>query len=281
MEIQGLVLIAISALFWSFFDVFRKKVPSDYSVFKALFWMSLFQCPVFMLAAVYFKADFFPEKYLIVGLSGLLINFTANALFIDAVRRGSFSETVPLLCLSPVFSALLSFFLLAESLSLGQLSGIFLVIVGSFVLLSRLKLSNLRASLIMIIVALLWGGMSVFDKMGSHSSSIAVHLFYQCLGISFLSLIPISFDRRNKSKTREFKMPWKILLICSLASVGAMTFQLLSFNFSQVALAESAKRAFGLMITFLFSFLFFKETMNLRKYAAAVLMVLGIFLILK
>ena len=108
-----------------------KKTGSN-AVAHVRIWIAL---PAVMVVNFFFTRSFFPtglpfETYLYFGLSGFLGFFIADIfIFRSFVFLGPV-KTMVIMTFSPVFSAVISWIFLNESLNLTQISGIFIIITG-------------------------------------------------------------------------------------------------------------------------------------------------------
>lgn len=270
-------ILLISAVSWSLFDVARKNIASRYNVFEALLFITLFQTPIYVIQALIKGSSFFVNEYFLVGLIGVGLNFLANSLFIISVSIAPISETVPLLSLTPVFSAIVAMFFLHEDLTLYKWFGILMIISGAFILNGVPSLKTKKGPFLMMLVALFWGSMVVVDKYSISIVDPSVHLFYQCMGIALLCALVLIY---KKKKVKIQKGDYKHFAFATLSAFGAMYAQVIAFKYIYVSFAEAIKRALNLVITLFFGRIFFAEKITMRKVVAIMIMALGIYVLM-
>ncbi|NCN28462.1 EamA family transporter, partial [bacterium] len=134
MSLSLVLFLLASSFFWSVFDLCRKKATQTLGVFFTLFAFMSVQACLFLIWAGVMKDTSFLSSYWLIGLLGLCANFAANSLFVYSVSISSFSQSVPMLSFAPVFSVLVSYFLLGEVLTVKQLSGVFAIVLGALLL---------------------------------------------------------------------------------------------------------------------------------------------------
>lgn len=240
------------------------------------------QAIIFLIWAILRKDYFFDHQYWTVGTIGLLVNFAANFLFVYSVSISSFSQSVPMLSFTPVFSVILSFFILGEILSFSQICGVVMFISGAFLLNGMPSFKGDKLGpVLMKFAALFWGLMGVIDKICLGYASIPMHSLFQTTGIGVLAVIYILLTKKDKFEFEKLKTVSRPLLWGTIASIGAVGFQLYVFMNAPVGLVESCKRALTLILTMIFGRIFFKESLNFKKILAVIVMAIGLQFVLR
>jgi uncharacterized membrane protein len=129
-----------TSLAWSGFDSLRKALVRQLAPLPLLFLLTAASLPVLGLWALWdgrMGLAALTPAYLAPALASIALNVISNLAFVEALRRAPLSATVPLLSLTPVFSALVAIPLLGELPTPLTALGILLVVVGTFWLQSR------------------------------------------------------------------------------------------------------------------------------------------------
>lgn len=289
-SLGALLLVLASSLAWGGFDTSRKVLAERIRPLPLLFLLTTASAPLF---AIWLAVDGMPDVatgYLLPAAGSVVLNVGANLAYIEAVRRSALSLTIPLLSLTPVFTALLAIPLLGERPMLVQAAGILLVVLGALILSlpaeDRLSPAGaLRAwrrepgALWMIVVALLWSLSGPLDKLAMGQSSGPFHGLMLHLGVAAATLLILAVWRKlgELSDARGAGLPF-------LAAIGlgslALALQLMAYQFLWVSLVETLKRGIGNLLAVLFGRLVFAEAITLRKLVAVTLMAAGVALIL-
>jgi uncharacterized membrane protein len=137
----GALAVTLGAsLAWSGFDSLRKALVRRLAPLPLLFLLTAASLPALAIwAAVDGRVALgtLPPGYLAPALASIVLSVVSNLAFVEALRRAPLSSTVPLLSLTPVFSALLAIPLLGELPTPVTALGILLVVIGAFWLQSR------------------------------------------------------------------------------------------------------------------------------------------------
>jgi drug/metabolite transporter (DMT)-like permease len=305
----GLIIAVGSALCWAALDITRKFIGGKMSATGAVAGMMLLHIP--LLAPVLFLGSLLEPggdrgliaQFLLAGFPSLsasyfafasgsvLINLLANYLFLRAVQVSPLSLTTPYLAFTPVFTAFVALVTIGQVPTSWGWGGIAVVCVGAFAMnpgeagqgpLAPLKaLWTERGSLYMLIVALLWSITPVLDKQASDLTHPLWHTMFLAgmVGMLFL-LARVATERGISSLWKEFKTTPKWLLAAAMFSVGAMTFQLASYAYIDVAYVETVKRALGVTSAIAAGYFLFGERDIARRLVGAVVMCVGVAMIL-
>ena len=281
-----ILICVVSGFFWALFDLTRKLSLKFFSPKLILIFFMLTQTIIFFVWTLY--SDFFLEikYYFLPGLILIFIGLVSAILFLKAIANSELSLTIPLLSFTPLFSAILSFFLLDEQLTIIQYLAIFLIILGTLILYSSdlrvssifysiEKLKNNVSAKLMLIVALSWSITPILDKISLQYSSIPVHGFFQSFGMLLLLLF-ISVTEMKKFKIYDEKKK-KLILLTVLIGTVATIFQFYAILNNYVPIMESIKRTIGQYGSLFFGYLIFKEEINIQKIFGILLLSLGIF----
>jgi drug/metabolite transporter (DMT)-like permease len=227
--------------------------------------------------------------YLPPAAASVALNIAANLLFFAALRNSQLSVTIPLLSLTPVFTALLAIPMLGEIPALRQWLGILLVVAGAFVLnlpeggslspAARSPVSAPRGAGLMVLVALFWSLTGPFDKMATAKASGPFHATVLCTGVAIGIAMVLAGQRRLRELADVRAAGW-IFILAVLISIAALGLQLLAMMKVWVGLVETLKRGIGNLSALILGRTLFGEAVTPRKLLAVGLMIAGVALIL-
>lgn len=278
----SLLLVAGSSLAWSAHDVTRKFLVGRVRPVPLAFLLTAAAAPLF---AMWTAVDGMPSVqpgYALPAVSSVLLNIAANLMFFVALRTSALSVTIPLLSLTPVFTALLGIPMLGEVPTPLQGLGIVLVVAGAFAL-------NLpeqrpcwrweRGAALMTTVALLWSLTVPLDKMSMARASAPFHATVLCGGVAAGVLAVLVWQRRlgELADIRHVRGVFALALVTSILALGL---QLLAMQQVWVGLVETMKRGLGNVAAVVLGRAIFGEPVTLRKLLAVGLMAVGVGLIL-
>jgi drug/metabolite transporter (DMT)-like permease len=280
--VPALLLVIGSSLAWSGFDVCRKILSERARPATLAFLLAAGAVPLF---AVWMAVDGVPAVkpgYLLPAAASVALNIAANLFFFSALRNSQLSVTIPLLSLTPVFTALLAIPMLGEVPSARQGFGILLVVAGAFVLnlpeggsLSPAA----RGAGLMVLVALLWSLTGPFDKMATARASGPFHAGVLCAGVA-LGIVVVLAGQRRLGELADVRSAGWVFVLAVLISIVALGFQLLAMQKVWVGLVETLKRGIGNLSALILGRALFGEAVTPRKLLAVGLMIAGVALIL-
>lgn len=288
-SLGALVLVLISSLCWSGFDLTRKLLVERIRPVPLVFLLTALSVPLFAAWTAMEGLPRVPPGYVPPALGSILLNIAANLAYFAALRGSELSVVVPLLSFTPVFTALLAIPLLGEVPSPSQALGILLVVAGAFLLGlagDRISLGALwrswrhnRGTGWIVLVALLWSMTVPLDKMASERASGPFHGMVLCAGVATGVLLLLIFQRRVGEVADARRAPG-ILAVALVISAAALGLQLLAMQQIEVGLMEALKRGIGNALAVVLGRLVFGEAITLRKVGAGALMAGGVALIL-
>lgn len=278
----GWALTLGAALCWSAFDVARKRLVAAIAPLPLTVALALAQIPLFLLWALLDgAAPPEPSAYLVPGVVVLAANSGASVLFFWSLARADLGRAVPMLSLTPAWSALLAAFWLGEQPPLTAWVGIALVVVAA-VLLALRRDGSVRGwdpgTLAMGMVALFWAITSVGDKAAIAVCPGAWHATVQTAALAVLlgGLTVLRGQARSMLPTRPL---WSIFALGTVVSVAALGLQLGALLHLHVGVMEAGKRAFGMVAAVLLGRLVFGERPGWREAVAVGLMIPGVWLL--
>lgn len=227
-----------------------------------------------------------PAFYSAVTASAVL-NLIAAVLYFRALKITDLSLAVPMISFTPVFLILTSFLMLGEFPTAFGILGIFLIVAGSYT--KNIK-ENIKHPLepfreifrnkgvfYMLVVAFIFSLTSNFDKVVVLNSdpifaSSLVHLF---LGLSFMVLASVNGGkiRTNFRKNIRNFFPIGVVTVFSALTLNtALTMEIVPYVISLKRLS--------ILFAVLYGGLAFKEKNMMKRTIAALLMLIGVFLII-
>lgn len=293
MNLQNFLVIAFSGCMWALFDLSRKKLADQLNpVFIVILLMAL-QTPIFLTMSFWDQWSHPTLEYFAFAFVGILLNCFANVMFLASVRLAPLSLAIPVLSLTPVFSAMGAYLFLREPLSLQQIFGIAMVVsammyLGKIAFESdgeagpiqvHLKSDVGRGLMMMLGVSLIWAITPVLDKICLMSAPASQHAFVQCAGIAFfLIFYQIKFLSFSDFLLKARARGW---LVASVAVASlALVSQFWVMRLVSIGIFESLKRSIGLLASLSFGYLFFSEPLNLKKVSVAFILGTGIAVLL-
>ena len=283
---SGLALSLTASLAWSGLDAARKRLANELDPFALVALITLATAPVFFVLASLDGAWVWDQRYWLPALASLILNGTANVLFMWSIRLSPLSLTVPYLSLTPVFSTILANLILGESFEFIQKIGLVSILLGALVLApsnlpknTQQRLRWGRGSLMMCMVALLWSCTAVFDKLALQHASVGAHAFIQSCGMGLIVLLILAGQQRIQELSRLWTYKWLCLASFILAII-ALIFQLMAIKVVLIGFYETIKRALGMFMAIVLGRLLFKEPITWGKIVAVILLALGTGLLL-
>ena len=280
----SLLLVLVSALSWAGFDLLRKLLAREMGPLPLMALLCLASAPPFAIWAAIEGGFGVEPGYWAPALVSVALNVAANLLFLEALRTGELSIAVPLLSLTPAFTALVAIPLLGERPSGVDACGIALVVLGALILrppggAGPIDPAGRRGLWLMAGTALLWSLTIPLDKLAVSRSHPPLHALVLNLGVAAAALAILA-RRRELSRLRELsRAPWTFVAALAISAL-ALGSQLAAIQTVWVSLVETLKRTIGNLSAVLVGRIAFGEAITSRKLAAVALMAGGVALIL-
>ena len=287
----ALLLVLLSSLAWGGFDALRKLLVDRIAPITLVCLLTLASVPLFGVWVAFDGMPAVRAGYAPPALASVALNIAANLAYIAALRTGALSVTIPLLSLTPAFTALMGIPLLGERPSALQGVGILLVVIGALSLNlpadetvspAAVWRSWQRApgALWMVAVAFLWALAVPLDKMSVERASGPFHGLVLNAGVACGTLTGLAAQRRLRElgQVRTVLGPFLTALVVSAVALGL---QLLAIQYIWVSLVETLKRGIGNVLAVILGRVLFAEPVTWRKVAAVALMAVGVALLLR
>lgn len=289
-HLGALLIVLISSLAWSAFDALRKLLADRIAPVALICLLTIASVPLFAIWVAIDGMPRVPAAYLLPALASVLLNLAANVAYIVALRSAALSVTIPLLSLTPAFTALLALPILGERPTAWQGLGIFLVVTGALGLnlpageqvspgAAIRSWRREKGALWMILVALFWALATPLDKMAMARSSGPFHGLVLNAGVALGTLLGLAVQRRLGDLAGVRAVPGAFVAALGV-SVAALGLQLLAMQILWVSLVETLKRGIGNILAVLLGRILFAEPVTWRKVGAVALMAAGVALLL-
>ena len=279
-----ILYMAVSGLAFASLDLIRKLLAGRVDALALVFFMSLGAVPLIAILIAFQGIGSVSVGYWLPGLGALALNLAGNFAFIHSVRLSPLSRTIPLLSLTPAFTALMAIPLLGEVPSRSQTAGILLVVAGATALNSNVRrpfagLLQEKGALVMVGVALMWSLSGPLDKLALTHASVLFHANVMTLGVAVGALVILWLQGRLDALRGARSHGW--LLVGSMAAVTlALLFQLLAIKGVFVSLVEAFKRSLGSLMAVVLGRIVLGERMRPVQVVAVLVMMVGVGLIL-
>jgi len=289
-SLLAFAVIVACALLWAGFDLSRKSLVARVEPVPLLVLLTLGQAPLFAAWAVVEGWPGLAPGYWPPALGSLALNVVANLAFFYAFKVAPLSQTIPLLSLTPVFTALTAIPLLGEWPTGRQGLGIGLVVLGAFVLHLprgggfswRSFFSGLlreRGAQLMLVVALCWSFTPPFDKLALQRASGPAHGFVLCAGVA-VALGGVLVARGKVGELVQVRRVVGLFAVALVVSTAALGVQFAAYELTGVALVETVKRGIGNVAALGVGRWVFGEVVGGAQVVAVVVMAMGVGLIL-
>lgn len=211
-----------------------------------------------------------------------------TVLILKAFKASELSLVYPLMAFLPVFLLLSSYLMLGELPPAIGLIGVALVSFGAYIINMRRgdrllapvkRLISSQGPRLMIIVILIWSITSNVDKIATES---VTPLFWTFSLLCFMSVVLFVF---NLAMGKPVVLPKnikkkQIIFAASLVTVLALLLQVIAIQDAYVSYVHAVKRL-DILITIFLSWILFHEHNVKRRLEGGVIMLMGIYLIVK
>lgn len=287
----GFLLTVASSVGWAALDATRKVLAGRMRPVPLLFLMTSFSGPIFFFWALTSSSPgswVSDSEYWVPAAASVALNVVANLMYFRAVAVSPFSQMVPLLSLTPMFTALAAIPLVGEYPTARQWAGIGLATLGALFLQSGVggSLGQLWKSFLaeggaplMTGVAVLWAVASALDKAAIRHAEGLFHGLVLNWGVAVVLLALLLVRRETKLLRGLPRIAWPLALALAVG-VTALGLQLRAYALWPVGIVETVKRGIGCLLALLVGRVFFREAVTDRKLIAILMMVAGVALIL-
>jgi drug/metabolite transporter (DMT)-like permease len=286
----ALLLVLACSFAWGACDLSRKLLAGKIRPQPLAVLITMAAVPIFLVWMLIDGVPNVQASYWAPALASVGLNVAANLAFFVALRGAGLSVTIPLLSLTPVFTALLAIPMLGQQPTGLQMTGILLVVLGAFALSlpqdGPLSVAAVwrtwttdRSALWMGFVALCWSLTVPLDKLAMDRASGPLHGLVLNFGVGLAVAVLLLVQRRTGELADVRRAPF-VFAFGVVISTVALGLQLIAIQTVWVSVVETLKRGIGNGMAVVFGRLIFGEAITIRKIAAVGLMVAGVALIL-
>lgn len=284
-----LPLALAAALFSAVAETVRKRLMREMDPFAAAFLTAGFSA-VILLPVVLWEGVPVPGRafWLALAVSGG-INAVTAVLVSRAYQVSDLSLVSPLTGTTPVFTLLVAAVVLAEIPSLAGLLGVVTITAGTYLLATSRGADPVTAPLralwddrgarLMLLVALLYGVSSTFDKVGVLASTA---IFW---GLALQAVITLAAGARvlatEKGREGLARMPLRLWLLAAAtgaATAAMMVAQMTALTVGFASYVIAVKRV-SILLTVLAGGLLFREQGMLVRLGGAAVILAGLVLL--
>lgn len=286
-----LLLSLVSAFSLASADAFTKKWLSDYSAPELVVIRFGFTGLLFLPVLIANPLPPMPWQFWGWVAAVVPLELVAMLLYMEAIRTSPLAVTVPYLAFTPVFTAVVGFLILGESISAKGWAGVLLVVAGAYLLnvegirsgsLAERMMAPLRAfarergSRLTLAVAIIYGVTSVMGKAALQYLPGRVFGPFYFVLLGTLALIVFSLRQPGIGRVM-WRRPTAHVLVSALFMVMVMT-HFMALERIEAAYFISVKRT-SLLFGILYGAWLFKEKGLGMHLAAGALMAAGVALI--
>ena len=287
-SLLALLLVVASSLCWAGFDLLRKLLVREVSPMALVFALTAGSTPLFAVWTLASGASSPAAGYWAPAIASVLLNVFANLCLLEGMRIVPLSVSVPLLSLTPVFTALLAIPLLGERPSPANAAGILMVIAGAIGLHWHRPVSTaadgerslqLKGALLVALTSLFWAMTIPLDKLAVARAAAPLHGTVLNAGVAAGVLVVLLGRRRLGDLAPVRRLPG-LFALSLIVSCLALGLQLLALPLMFVGTIETLKRGIGNFMALVSGRIFFREAVTVPKVLALAVMAVGVGLIL-
>jgi len=280
----------LSAIFAASIDPVAKialRKSDEYLVgwFGLLFSLPFLAVPFFIGRAPVFTPELFRIILIAIPFEVLAIVF-----YYKAIRSADISASVPFLSITPIFSAILAYFLMGERIGRQGIFGICLITIGVYSMNIKEARHSLmhpikaiftnKGSLYMVFVGLLFAFTSAFSKMAmlQMTPEKIAFVYVSFIAISFS---PVVFYRSSRGLSRMERggaAYARYILMGALLALANLTY-FRSISMANLAYAISIKRL-SLLVSIGYGWFLFRERDVQIRFLSTICMCAGVILII-
>jgi drug/metabolite transporter (DMT)-like permease len=228
------------------------------------------------------------EAFYLACFLALPLEVIAYISYMRAIKISPLSLTIPFLSLTPISLIIIPYVMLGEKVSLWGGFGILLIALGSYTLnlkeVRRGVLAPIQAigkepgSLLMIVVALIYGFTNTFGKQAINASSAL--FFAATYNVAFfIVLSPVIFMAvRKRAQGRLVKEALRSSILPGFFAAVTVLFYTAAIGLTNVAYANTVCRL-SLLVAVVYGHFLFKESGFGERLAGAALMLVGFMII--
>jgi drug/metabolite transporter (DMT)-like permease len=289
LSVTGTFYSTLTGLALAAFYMLNKKTAHAGKALPVILWIFVCHLPIFLFWALWQPPSHIEPIYFVPGTIVVLLTIAGNLLTIRALSLSPFSLMIPVLGLSPVFTALIGIPLLHEWPSSIQWLGILLAVLGVLWLYAPPErpwdvlsfwsgFLKERGALCITLAALMWALAAPMDKISLRHADPQFHALYVFTG--FVIALTIAFTLRGGFSDEPIaRRHWP--LIAFTGAVGGLSYilQLFALQVTPAGPFEAIKRVMSQFLAVLLGYFFFEEKITKPKLIGIVILSIGVPLI--
>lgn len=275
----------------SFAAIIAKRGMRSLNEYQYLWLSGLFTIPFLLLIILYFYQIPSVDNVYILAVSGsIFLDIFAAIFAYRAIKIAEVSLVAPMAAFNPVFTALISWFVLHEVIQGKGILGILLICIGAYLLqVSKLNkdwlgpiktLLNNQAVRLSLLAYFIWAVTPIFQKIAIAHTDPQVPPFVSLTGLVVTNIVfgIIAFKKTplHFGQVREI-MPL-LLIVGVLAGVGQAA-AFMAFSLTNLGYATAIFKL-SMVFTVILGWLFFKEKNIKDRLLGSLVMLFGVYLLI-
>jgi len=259
---------------------------ADVYIFTAL--LHITGLVVFTPYLIYnFNISNIPLNGIVLAVLSGLLNCIAVYFFNSSIHLGELSEQIPLTRLSPVFTAILGFLILNETMNLSKVSGILLMTAGSILVLkepgysimdSFKKIFTEKAAGLAVLSSIMYALTSIIDRAGTQLVRPQIYLviIYSVIAVSFTL---IAVRKSNSEFKKVYSENWLLYLVSGVLTVTGSLSIFHAFSLAEASMVMPILQLQAVIAVGIGG-VYFKEKQLLLKTIGVSILILGLVFLL-
>lgn len=275
----------------SFAAIIAKRGMRSLNEYQYLWLSGLFTIPFLLLIILYFYQIPSVDNVYILAVSGsIFLDIFAAIFAYRAIKIAEVSLVAPMAAFNPVFTALISWIILHESIQGKGILGILLVCIGAYLLqvskldrdwLAPIKtLLNNQAVRLSLIAYFIWAVTPIFQKIAIAHTDPQVPPFVSFTGLVVTNIVfgIIAFKKTPLPFGQVREIIPLLVIVGILAGVGQAA-AFMAFSLTNLGYATAIFKL-SMVFTVILGWLFFKEKNIKDRLLGSLVMLAGIYLLI-
>lgn len=280
----------IFALLSSFGTVIAKKILGKADVYLGLWLHNLFTIPfLLVIILIFYRIPRIDQSFSFSVVCSVGLDVVAALLAYKALKMSEISLVNPISSFNPVFTAIISYFVLGEKIPFKGCLGIVLIVLGAYLLQFKevkygffapfkalLTHQGVRYSLIAYFI---WAITPIFQKNAILHTTPQVPPFVSFAGLIGTTLVYTPLVKKYSRNVFPIaKLFFGLLLLGGLLSGLAQVGAFMAFSLANLGFATAVFKL-SMIFTVLWGALFFKEKNLKERLLGSVVMLFGVVLL--
>ncbi|MEZ5947566.1 MAG: DMT family transporter [Hyphomonas sp.] len=226
-----------------------------------------------------------PAEFFLYGMAGGLAQILATALLISLFSRTNFAVATAFTRTEPLQTAVFGFVLLGEHVSAGAVAGILVSLVGVILIsVPGLNVRSLRQMNVSVWRGVVSGGLFGLSAIAYRSASLSLPgedvLLRSSATLAFVTVFQAVamlawLTVKERGEATRVLVAWKVAIWVGIAGVLGSFGWFTAFTLERAAYVRALGQV-EVIFTLMAAILFFRERLNLREIAGAVLIAAGV-----